>query len=139
MKLTIRIILFSVLVFFGLRFFLFNNTVDPSALEQPVVSQKSFLQHRDAYVGQQRRFQGVVIDSYYLLGVGFYQLMDSNGDAITIFCDHYPPPSDQLFEVVVYVSPLAKLDNSLTLQLEVGVPEVLLSFPNSPKTLSYEY
>lgn len=137
MKLIIRIIAVAFVAFFVLRWALFSRGLDASIADQPVVAQAEFLEQREAFIGQQWKFQGVVTDSYYFLGVGYYTLTDSNGDAIRVCCNHYPPASDRLLEVVVYVNPVIKLDNPLTLQLEVEAPGVLFSLPNSSERLSY--
>ena len=133
MKRIILTVVTGLLAFWLLRVFLFSAVLDPAAWKQSVTSQRVFVQERDAFVGQQLKFRGMVVDSYYLLGVGYYKLQDSRGDVINILCDHYPPASNQLLEVIVYVSPLLKIDKSLTLQLEVVVPKVLLTSPNSSK------
>lgn len=135
MKQLLLSILFILLTFAIVRWYVFSITPDDTVHDQPVTSQGIFQKERDAFVDQQLRFQGVVVESYYLLGIGYYELQDSKGATISIFCDHYPPAANQLIEVIVFVSPLLKVDKSLTLQLEVEVPVVLLSSPETSKNL----
>lgn len=136
MKRIITSIILAFLAFCMVRWSVFNITLDDTVLDQSVTTQGIFQKERDAFVDQQLKFQGVVVESYYLLGIGYYKLQDSKGDAISVFCNHYPPPGNELIEVIVYVRPLLKVDNSLTLELEVIVPEVLLSSPKILKNQS---
>ncbi len=135
MKQFLWSIFFILLTFAIVRWYVFSITPNDTVHDQPVTSQGIFQKERDAFVDQQLKFQGVVVESYYLLGIGYYELRDSDGYIVSVFSDNYPPAVDSLVEVVVYVRPLIKVDESITIQLEVEVPELLLSSPKTSKNL----
>lgn len=127
MKVIIRVFILSIICFFVVKQVLFNHTADPAANDRDVVAHHSFHTERMTWVGEQIRLQGVVKNSYYALGVGYYYLYDSNRERIGILCNHFPPVEGQLIEVTALVKPVLKIFAPVTLQIEVDTPIVILS------------
>lgn len=115
-----RLALLFGITFLTIRWYVFSHS--PNSLPQKVTDTQTLLTKKDAFAGRYVRLKGTVANCYYVPGIGYYELVDTNGYAISILCDHYPPVPDQLYEVIIYVHPLIRMEKSIMLQLEVKVP-----------------
>lgn len=127
MKNFLRIVTLLIMGALILRFVVFSRTVDETVRSATVVSQVDFNDQRASWVGQQIRMQGVVKSSSYIPGIGYYQLVDSHGQSVGVLCNHYPPPDNQVIDVILYIQPVFKLNQPVTIHFEVEIVEIILS------------
>lgn len=123
MKLYFNIALVLCITFFVAKNQLFNHSTNPSVYETSSIDIRIFQKLRDSFVGQQIKLSGTVKNSRFVIGVGYYELVGADGAFVSVFCDHYPPLNNDMIEVVVFVHPIIKIDNTpVTLQTEVEIP-----------------
>lgn len=127
MKNFVRVLLILIVLYLVVGQLLFSRKTDPSVYETEAVEYGVFYAKKSAFVEKQIVLQGLVVNSYYLLGIGFYSLQNAEGRRIGILCPGYPPYENQLIEIVAYVQPLLKLSTLQTIQVEVEQTEVILS------------